>query len=90
MDKALLNTTARALVARKKGILAADESLRSTSQRFAPINLPHTEENRRAYRDMMPAELAISELRKNAGTQFDPHIVDVFISVIRRGGILVD
>jgi fructose-bisphosphate aldolase class I len=53
MDKALLNTTARALVARKKGILAADESLRSTSQRFAPINLPHTEENRRAYRDMM-------------------------------------
>jgi len=44
----------------------------------------------RAYRVMMHEELAISELRKNAGTQFDPHIVDVFISVIRRGGILVD
>ncbi len=53
MDKKLLQTTARALVARKKGILAADESFRSTAQRFAPINLAHTEENRLAYRDMM-------------------------------------
>jgi fructose-bisphosphate aldolase, class I len=53
MDKIFLNTTARALVARKKGILAADESFRSTTQRFAAINLPHTMENRLAYRDMM-------------------------------------
>jgi fructose-bisphosphate aldolase, class I len=53
MDKVLLNTTARALVAPKKGILAADESFRSTTQRFAAINLPHTVENRLAYRDMM-------------------------------------
>jgi fructose-bisphosphate aldolase class I len=53
MDKAFLNQTARALVARKKGILAADESFRSTSSRFAAINLPHTVENRLAYRDMM-------------------------------------
>jgi len=53
MDKKFLNQTAKALVARKKGILAADESFRSTSSRFAAINLPHTEENRQAYRDMM-------------------------------------
>ncbi len=44
----------------------------------------------RAYRDMIPAELAISELRKNAGTQFDPQVVDTFIGVIRKGGISVD
>ncbi len=33
----------------------------------------------RAYRDMLPPQLAISELRKNAGSQFDPTIVDLFI-----------
>jgi fructose-bisphosphate aldolase class I len=53
MDKSFLNSVARTLVARKKGILAADESFRSTAQRFAAINLPHTVENRLAYRDMM-------------------------------------
>jgi fructose-bisphosphate aldolase class I len=53
MDKELLNTAARALVVRKKGILAADESLHSTARRFAAINLPHTPENRQAYRDMI-------------------------------------
>lgn len=53
MDKTFLNQTARALVAHKKGILAADESFRSTTNRFAAINLPHTVENRLAYRDMM-------------------------------------
>ncbi|MFP4465718.1 MAG: HD-GYP domain-containing protein [Candidatus Goldiibacteriota bacterium] len=40
----------------------------------------------RAYRDMLPSELAISELRKNAGTQFDPAIVDAFISYLRKSG----
>lgn len=53
MDKTFLVQTAKALVARKKGILAADESFRSTTKRFEAINLPHTIENRLAYRDMM-------------------------------------
>ncbi len=38
----------------------------------------------RAYRDMIPPELAISELRKNAGTQFDPKVVDAFIETLRK------
>lgn len=53
MDKDLLNTIALSLVVRKKGILAADESPRSTAGRFEAVNLPHTPQNRQAYRDML-------------------------------------
>lgn len=48
-----LRATARALVAPGKGILAADESLGTIEKRFQGINLPSTEENRRAYREML-------------------------------------
>ncbi len=41
----------------------------------------------RAYRDMMPNELAISELRKNAGTQFDPNVVDALIIRLRKKAV---
>jgi putative nucleotidyltransferase with HDIG domain len=44
----------------------------------------------RAYRDMLPPELAISELRKNAGTQFDPKIVDIFITSLRKRSVSFD
>lgn len=53
MDKSVLASTAQALVPKGKGILAADESLRSTERRFAKYAIPHTAENRNAYRDMM-------------------------------------
>ena len=48
-----LESTARALVAPEKGILAADESFPTIEKRFKSINIPSTEENRRAYRDML-------------------------------------
>jgi fructose-bisphosphate aldolase class I len=48
-----LEETARALVAPGKGILAADESSGTIKKRFDSINLESTEENRRAYRDML-------------------------------------
>jgi fructose-bisphosphate aldolase class I len=48
-----LFTTARAMVATGKGILAADESLGTIEKRFQSINLPNTEEHRRAYREML-------------------------------------
>lgn len=38
----------------------------------------------RAYRSNMGKEWAISELEKGKGTQFDPHIVDVFIEILRE------
>ncbi|HEY0749252.1 MAG TPA: class I fructose-bisphosphate aldolase [Steroidobacteraceae bacterium] len=48
-----LNATARALVAKHKGILAADESTSTIKKRFDTIKLGSNEENRRAYREML-------------------------------------
>src|SRR5262249_61111532 len=48
-----LHATARALVAEGKGILAADESDGTIKKRFDSIGIESTEENRRAYRDML-------------------------------------
>ncbi|MDX6398480.1 MAG: fructose-bisphosphate aldolase, class [Gaiellaceae bacterium] len=48
-----LHDTAKALVADNKGILAADESSGTIEKRFDSISLESTEENRRAYRDML-------------------------------------
>ncbi len=48
-----LHETARELVADNRGILAADESSGTIKKRFDSISLESTEENRRAYRDML-------------------------------------
>src|SRR5689334_14620610 len=48
-----LEKTAAALVAPHKGILAADESTGTIEKRFKTIGLANTEENRRAYREML-------------------------------------
>ena len=48
-----LAATARAMVAPGKGILAADESFPTIEKRFKQINIPSTEDNRRAYREML-------------------------------------
>src|SRR3712207_1257638 len=48
-----LKSTAEALVAENKGILAADESFPTIEKRFKSISIESTEENRRAYRDML-------------------------------------
>jgi fructose-bisphosphate aldolase, class I len=48
-----LHETALALVADGKGILAADESGGTIKKRFDSIGLESTEENRRAYRDLL-------------------------------------
>src|SRR5437016_10873931 len=53
MDSKEMSTTALALVAPGKGILAADESTPTITKRFKTIDLPSTEENRRAYREML-------------------------------------
>jgi len=48
-----LETIARAMVARGKGILAIDESLPTIKKRFDSIAVESTEDNRRAYRDLL-------------------------------------
>src|ERR1051325_2016384 len=53
MAEGTLESTARALVAKGKGILAADESSGTIEKRFKSINLASTEENRRTYREML-------------------------------------
>jgi fructose-bisphosphate aldolase, class I len=48
-----LAATARALVAPGRGILAADESSGTIEKRFKSIDVESTEENRRAYRELL-------------------------------------
>src|SRR6476620_8740641 len=48
-----LEENARALVAGGKGILAADESSGTIKKRFDAVGVESTEENRRAYRDLL-------------------------------------
>jgi diguanylate cyclase (GGDEF)-like protein len=38
----------------------------------------------RPYRARLSREQAIGELRRNAGTQFDPHLVEVFVALLER------
>ena len=38
----------------------------------------------RVYRKALPREVAMNEIRKNAGTQFDPYIAEVFLEIIER------
>jgi len=53
MDKALLSKTAAAMVARGKGVLAADESSGTCEKRFKTVNVECTEETRRTYRGLL-------------------------------------
>jgi len=53
MNKQELGSVARAMVAKGKGILAADESTPTIKKRFDTINTPSTEKNRRTYRGLL-------------------------------------
>ena len=48
-----LESIAKKLVAPGKGILAADESSGTIEKRLKSISVPSTEENRRAYREVL-------------------------------------
>ena len=53
MDKDHLNSIAKTLVSKHKGILAADESTGTIEKRFDSINLVSNLSNRRSYRELL-------------------------------------
>jgi fructose-bisphosphate aldolase class I len=53
MNRQELAATAKTLVAPGKGLLAIDESNRTCNQRFEDVGITPTEENRRAYRELI-------------------------------------
>ncbi len=61
MNAGKLETTAKALVGPGKGLLAADESGPTIARRFEDIGIPSTEENRRAYRQLLFTTPGIGE-----------------------------
>ena len=61
MDKSLLAKTAAAMVARGRGILAADESAGTCEKRFKSVGVECSEENRRAYRGLLFATPGIEQ-----------------------------
>lgn len=53
MNISELNAIAKAMVAKGKGLIAMDESAPTIAKRFKQFNIENTEENRRAYRDLI-------------------------------------
>ena len=92
MNAQELITTARALVAGDKGLLAMDESNPTCNKRFAKLGIPQTEEARRAYRELIVTTPGLSECisgailydetirqQKKDGTPFVKALTDVGI-----------
>jgi fructose-bisphosphate aldolase class I len=73
-----LATTAAAMVAKGKGVLAIDESMGTIKKRFDTIGLENTEPNRRAYRDLLIA---------NAGDQQYISGMILFDETIRQSSL---
>jgi len=88
-----LGYTARTLVTKGKGLLAADESLPTIQKRLAALNIESTEENRRAYRELLLATPGIEEFISGV-IMFDETIRQrtgegrPFIEVLNRKGII--
>jgi fructose-bisphosphate aldolase class I len=93
MDKSEMQTTARAMVAPGKGILAADESLPTIEKRFKTIGVASTEENRRTYRELLFATpglgncisgvILFDETLRQKGADGTP-----FVEILGRQGII--
>ena len=71
-----MRETARELVAPGKGILAADESSGTIKKRFDQIGVESTEDNRRAYRQLLftTPGLGRPRLRRDPLRRDDPPV----------------
>jgi fructose-bisphosphate aldolase class I len=61
MSKQELEAVAQAMVAKGKGILAADESMGTIKRRFDSIKIESNDNNRRAYREMLFTTKGVEE-----------------------------
>ncbi len=61
MNPNTMMETARAMVAGDKGLLAMDESTPTCNKRFASLEIPQTEEARRAYRELIVTTPGLGE-----------------------------
>ena len=88
-----LDAIAQALVADAKGILAADESTRTITNRLDTINVESTEESRRSYRDLLFSTAGAAEFISGV-IMFDETIRQSssdgtpFVELLIRQGIL--
>lgn len=86
-------STARALVAPGKGVLAADESTPTMAKRLSGVGLESTEERRRAYRELLFTSDGLSD-HISGVILFDETVRQVdeegipFPEVLRRRGII--
>jgi len=88
-----LEAIAQAMVAPGKGILAADESTGTIEKRLASIKVENTEDNRRAYRDLLFSAKGLSqyisgvilydETLRQKGVNGTP-----FVELLQKNGIL--
>ncbi len=92
MNTEKIITTAKALVANDKGILAMDESTPTIKKRFEQYQIPQTEESRRSYRELIISTPNLSDFisgvilfdetirqKKKDGTPFVKVITDAEI-----------
>ncbi|MES2278522.1 MAG: class I fructose-bisphosphate aldolase [Bacteroidota bacterium] len=88
-----LKTTAQALMADDKGLLAMDESTPTCNKRFKELGIPQTEEYRRRYRELIVTTPRLEECISGA-ILFDETIKqstddgELFIAVLKKKGII--
>ncbi|HUL00873.1 MAG TPA: class I fructose-bisphosphate aldolase [Nitrospirota bacterium] len=93
MKRIELESTAHTLVAKGKGLLAADESFPTIEKRFLALNIENTDENRRTYRDLLFTSPGIEEFISGV-ILFDETIRQksknglTFVDVLKRKGII--
>ncbi len=93
MNSQELIDTAKALVSEGKGLLAMDESMSTISSRFEKEGIANTEENRRAYRELIVTTPGIGQCLSGA-ILFDETIHQStkegvsFITVLERAGVI--
>lgn len=87
-----LTTTAKRMVKSGKGILAADESVKTIDKRFAPISLANTPENRHNFREMLLTTKGMGEYISGV-ILFDETIREsvegkTFVAILQNEGVL--